>query len=72
MSLGKDIGRTGLCGPLGDGAREEGRPHQVSRYKAGDQTGRTGSQEQYERGWSAFSLLISLGGAALGLLDGAE
>lgn len=49
------------------GSERKGRSQQVSCCKAGDSGGGLGSQEQSERCESVFSLLVALGGAALGL-----
>lgn len=43
---GGKIGGEDLCDPLGIRSEEKGRPQQVSSYRAGDETGGTGAQEQ--------------------------
>lgn len=60
---GRKIGAEDPCVQLGMGSERNQRAH---CYRAGDDTGGIGSQEQWERcGW-AFSLSVALVGMAFG------
>lgn len=75
MSWGRDIGEDGLCDPLGMVSERNGRAQQVFCYRAGDKpVGGRGvgfdSLQPQGRYGSVFSLLVALGGAVLGLVEG--